>query len=140
MMTATRYEAEFQALATHFPSSRFGFVWDSKPRLEVILPISMFNAVYMVKIYGLDKFPETQPIVTPGKILVDCNGAKMTQPSRANHLLGTFNRETRLCIYSEWEPRYSLTKTALRAATWLHAYHCHLQTGRSLDSYLSHAN
>ena len=138
MMTTQRYNAEWNALSTHFPAGRFGFIWDSNPRLEVILPIADFNTVYKVKIYGIDAFPESQPIVTPGKILFDCRGRAMVQPSRVNHLLGTFNGETHMCIYSEWAPRYSLNKTALKTVIWLHAYHCHLQTGRDLECYLSH--
>lgn len=138
MMTVQRYEAECRALATYFPLSRFGFVWDYDPRLEVILPLAQFNVVYKVKIYGMDTFPEEEPIVTPGMILEDYDGEEMIKPSRANHLLGEYNDETHLCIYSEWDPNYSLNKTAHRAAVWLLAYHLHLDTGRSIDSYLSH--
>lgn len=138
MMTPQRYKAELDALSKHFPPGRFEFIWDSDPRLEVILPIAEFNVVYKVKIYGLYAFPETQPIVTPGRILFDYRGHAMTLPSGENHLLGTFNGETHMCIYSGWEPRYSLNKTAFKAAIWLHAYHCHLMTGRNLECYLSH--
>lgn len=138
MMTPQRYAAELQALATWFPASRFGFVWDEDPRLEVILPIAAFDKAYKVKIYGIDVFPEEEPIVTPGMVLTDYDGDDMLDASRENHLLGEYNGETQLCIYSEWDPKYSLNKTAHRAAVWLLAYHFHLKTGRSIDSYLSH--
>lgn len=138
MMTTQRYAAEMNVLLDHFPTNRFKFIWDANPRLEVILPIAKFDAVYKVKIYGIDVFPQVEPIVTPGMVLRDYNGDRMTQPSRANHLLGMHNRETRMCIYSGWEPRYTLNKTAIRAATWLYAYHCHLATGRAIECYLSH--
>ena len=137
MMDIQRYNAELAVLAGHFPANRYAFIWDANPRLEVILPIAKFNAVYKTKIY-LASFPESEPIVTPGTILRDWCGVRMTQPSRANHLLGTYNGETRMCIYSEWQPKFSLNKTAYRAAMWLHAYHCHLATGRNIECYLSH--
>ena len=140
MMTMERYQAEQAVLFRHFPANRFGFIWDAHPRLEVILPLAQFNAVYKVKIYGMDKFPEVAPIVTPGMILADCDGVAMTTPSRANHLIGVHNGETHLCIYSEWESKYTLNKTAHRAAMWLFAYHLHLRTGRSIESYLSHGH
>lgn len=140
MMTHERYEAECNVLATRFPFARFGFVWDDNPRLEVILPIAAFNAVYKVKIYGLDTFPEEEPCVTPGMILTDHDGNEMREPSRANHLLGEFNGETRLCIYASWNSKFSLNKTAHRTAVWLLAYNMHLRTGRSIDSYLSHGS
>lgn len=138
MMTAERYEAEYRALAGHFPARRFAFVWDRNPRLEVILPLAQFDTAYKAKIYGLEDFPQEAPIVTVGTVLRDYHGKRMSQPSRENHLLGTYNGETWLCIYAWWEPQYSLTKTAIRTATWLYAYHCHLQTGKSLECYLSH--
>lgn len=138
MMTAERYEAEYRALAGHFPPRRFAFVWDRNPRLEIILPIAQFDTVYKAKIYGLASFPEEPPRVTAGVLLRDFWGRRMNETSRANHLLGTYNGETWLCIYSGWYPQYSLTKTAIRTATWLYAYHCHLRTGKSLESYLSH--
>lgn len=138
MMTTQRYAAEMNALLHHFPSNRFMFIWDANPRLEVILPIAKFDAVYKVKIYGINAFPQVEPIVTPGLVLRDYNGNRMTQPSRVNHLLKMYNSETRLCIYSGWEPRYSLNKTAIRAGIWLYAYHYHLATGRDIECYLSH--
>ena len=138
MMTTQRYTAELNALLGHFPPNRFMFIWDANPRLEVILPIAKFAAVYKVKIYGINAFPQVAPIVTPGMVLRDCHGNMMTQPSRSNHLLGLYNGETHLCIYSGWEPRYSLNKTAIKTATWLYAYHCHLLTGRNIECYLSH--
>lgn len=138
MMTPQRYEAEFQVLAERFPSNRFGFIWDANPRLEVILPIKRFGAVYKAKIYGIDKFPESEPIVTAGKILRDYYGHRMTEASRANHLLGTYKRETRLCIYSEWNPMCTLYKTAIRTGMWLYAYRMHLLTGKNIECYLSH--
>ncbi len=137
-MNYRRYLSECRILAAHFPANRFGFIWDDDPRLEVILPLADFNEVYKVKIYGMDAFPEEEPIVTPGKILLDHDGEEMVEASRANHLLGEYNGETHMCIYSEWNPLSSLNKTAHRAAVWLLAYHLHLNTGRSLDSYLSH--
>ena len=141
MMTYERYEAECNVLATYFPANRFGFVWDDNPRLEVILPIrtkTEILGVYKVKIYGMDSFPEEEPVVTPGMILRDHTGKAMTEPSRVNHLLGKHNGETHLCIYASWDPKYSLNKTAHRTAVWLLAYHMHLKTGRSIESYLSH--
>ena len=138
MMDIQRYNAEMRVLADRFPAGRYAFIWDANPRLEVILPIAKFNAVYKVKIYVDSSFPESEPIVTPGLMLRDYHGAMMTQPSRANHLLGTYNGETHMCIYSEWQPKFSLNKTAYRAAMWLHAYHCHLATGKAIECYLSH--
>ncbi len=140
-MTIERYQAEHAVLSRHFPATRFGFVWDDNPRLEVILPIASQSeafGVYKVKIYGLDIFPEEEPIVTPGKILRDHDGERMTRPSRDNHLLCEYNGETHMCLFSGWNPMCSLNKTAYRAAAWLLAYHLHLKTGRSIDSYLSH--
>lgn len=136
-MDIQRYNAELAVLADHFPANRFKFFWDANPRLEIILPVAKFNAVYKAKIY-LTSFPESEPIVTPGTILRDCRGVKMTQPSRANHLLGIYNGETHMCIYNGWQPKFSLNKTAKRAAIWLYAYHCHLVTGRNIEDYLSH--
>ena len=140
-MMMDRLQAELAVLSRKFLASRFGMVWTDNPRLEVILPIASETeafGVYKVKIYGLGTFPEEEPIVTPGKILIDRNGEKMTGPSRANHLLSEYNGETHMCLFSEWNPRISLNKIAFRAAAWLLAYHLHLKTGRSLDSYLSH--
>ena len=140
-MTTKRMQAELAVLSRYFPANRFALFWDDYPRLEVILPIASQNeafGVYKVTIYGMGTFPEEEPIVTPGKILFDRNGEMMTEPSRANHLLAEYNGETHMCLYSEWNPMSSLNKTAHRAAVWLLAYHLHLKTGRSIDSYLSH--
>ena len=140
-MDRGRYNAECRVLAALIPAKHFGFIWDSRPRLEVVSPIAIGGvivAAYTVKIYGLMDFPEEEPIVTPGQILLDHNGEEMTEPSRANHLIGEYNGETHLCIYSEWNPDYSLYKTATRAVVWLAAYYYHMKTGRSIDSYLSH--
>ena len=140
-MTIQRFQAECAALAAHFPVNRFGFVWGRNPRLEVILPIATkdeYFGSYKVKIYRLNLFPETQPIVTPGTMLKDIDGEEMAETSYRNHLWDEYNGESRLCLYSEWDPQYSLNKTAFRAAMWLLAYHMHLKTGRSIDSYLSH--
>lgn len=138
MMTDERRDAERRALVEKFPRRRFAFVWDREPRLEIILPVKQFNAVYKAKLYGLDRFPEEPPRVTPGVLLRDSRGRWMNEPSRANHLLGTYNGETWLCIYSYWDPMCSLVKTATRTGIWLTAYHCHLQTGRNLECYLPH--
>ena len=140
-MDIRRYKAEYRVLAAQIPARRFGFIWDSRPRLEVVSPIAIGGvmvAAYKVKIYGLNDFPEEEPIVTPGMILRDHDGEEMKEPSRANHLIGEYNGETHLCIYSEWNPDYSLYKTATRAAVWLAAYYYHMKTGRNIDSYLSH--
>lgn len=141
-MTYSRMENECRILvAEDFQTDGFWFVMDDMPRFEVILPIKtkyeMFGK-YKVKMYGIDKFPEEELIVTPGQILTDYDGGEMTYCSRENHLLGEYNGETHMCIYSSWSRNYTLFKTAVRAAMWLFAYHLHLRTGRSIDSYLSH--
>lgn len=139
-MTYERYKAECIVLAQKFSTNPFRFIWDDNPRFEVILPISTETEMleYKVTIYGMDSFPEKEPVVTPGKLLRDYTGKAMTEPSRANHLLGEYNGETHLCIYASWNPNHSLHKTACRAVVWLLAYHLHLKTGRSIESYLSH--
>ncbi len=146
MMTYERYKMEYKILTTSkspIPAERFGLIWDDNARFEVVLPIctkTEFFGVYKVKMYGMERFPEEEPIVTPGMILRDRDGKEMTEPSRSNHLLGEYNGETHMCIYSGWNPLRSpsLYKTANRAAVWLLVYHLHLKTGRSMDSYLSH--
>lgn len=138
MMTLQRLVEEKQGLREAFPSERFAFVAKSDPRLEVIIPLEEYGAVYTVKVYGLNEFPQSEPIVTPGTILRDYYGHKMTEPDRCNHLLGTYNRETRLCLFSVWDPEWKLFETVQKAIMWLYAYHCHLQFGKHIECYLSH--
>lgn len=140
-MDNQRFRIEYCVLLAQGPTWPFRFIRDPRLRLEVVPPISIGGVKlkgYTVKIYGLEDFPEEEPIVTPGVMLRDHNGEEMTEPSRANHVIGEYNGETHLCIYSEWNPDCSLYKTAARAAVWLAAYYFHMKTGRSIDSYIPH--
>ena len=110
------------------------------PRLMVKIDISncFAGVYYWINFYKMSVFPRRQPVVTAGKMLYDCDGRAMNSPSSRQHLLGTYNGETWMCLFhdSDWMPNGSLYMLILKARGWLIAYHNHMKFGEPLETWL----
>ena len=139
-MTTYRYQFELDLLKQLLPLDRFKFSngADSQELLLVTEPAP--GKWYVLKFY-LENFPDSLLDVTVHhpKPLKMKDGTLMTNASLAMHCLGERDGCTKLCLYKDWDVKFTLVQVFLRSALWLQAYEWHLETGNNLDYYLSHA-
>lgn len=142
MMSEARFNVEDQMLANKIHLENYNFQWGQEPGLSVVVNLNKYfpGVWYNIKFYRLDRFPEHKPIVTAGELLYDHNGWSMDTVSQEQHLLGSHNGETYMCLYndSDWNANISLYKLVCRAQRWLAAYNFHLLSGENIENFLPH--
>lgn len=139
MIDSARQQLETQVLRKYLPSNAFKFmnVGTSKPYL-VCAAITNNDKLYTLKV-ELDQFPENVPKVFVMKMLKTKEGEDMSGCSGSMHTLTSENGCTRICHYgNNWTPSVSLWRVIFKCMIWLNMYELHLQTGESIDTYLSH--
>lgn len=139
-MTPERKNAELNVfMRMGLPPSSYMFqTYEGKPCLLMAARTNAHN-VYTLHI-ELDQFPNSVPKVFVRKMLRTYYGDFMNDCSANMHTLTSEHGWTRICHYGyeSWTPNVSLYKIYVKCRLWLEAYEAHLQTGKPLDTWLTH--
>lgn len=140
-MDQLRYEMEVAAFQKYgLPSRMFRFLDRGTPNEHLVMA-AMTNRKNVYTLYiELCDFPHRMPRVFVKTMLRDRNGNDLDSVSGAMHTLPSEHGWTRICHYGgdSWKPSISLYKVYVKCRLWLEMYELHLQTGKSIDYYLSH--
>lgn len=140
-MDQLRYEAEVAAFQKYgLPSRMFRFFDRGTPNEHLVMA-AMTNRKNVYTLYiELCDFPNRIPRVFVKTMLRDRNGNNLDSASGGMHTLPSAHGWTRICHYGfdSWKPSISLYKVYVKCRLWLEMYELHLQTGKSIDYYLSH--